>query len=355
MSAYNSLSLLIIFTCFSSKLQAEAGLFPISNGKVPAALHGASDSIFNIIPLLRNARIVAAADYDAEIKKRSDGGVYEALIIRDIEACRDAKQDHCPIIYRGTATAFLAGNQSTLWSVRHNFDSQIQERLSELPAGASIIEQQKAILETAPGFLLFDEMGKKLFDTREKGDLAKFSFIGNPKLVDYQLKQGSDVAILSLSRSIDRQALTISDTVPTAHEQIYIMGFPTKTLQRSEKHDSIDSDGASLRVSIGKNLTATAGLFAVMARKDGDPLSAENISLLDSMFLFLDADGVPGQSGAPLLDGKGRIVGIFSSHCIADGAQSPEDAYCEHGGFGPHINWIEKLQAEYKLVLNAGS
>lgn len=85
--------------------------------------------------------------------------------------------------------------------------------------------------------------------------------------------------------------LPLSTRLPAASEPVWMAGFPLRTAREPEalrKHGYTDADG-TLRVSTGRVLEAD-----------------------DDDGLVSDVDGSMGNSGSPLFDGTGQVVGLFS-------------------------------------------
>ena len=92
-------------------------------------------------------------------------------------------------------------------------------------------------------------------------------------------------------------------------KEICIVGFPAKTKDRAAKSLN-NSDGISFYKSCGQTMSAREQ--GQMSGKNAD-ISDGQSEILDSIFLFSDADAAEGNSGGPMLDSDNKVVGIVST------------------------------------------
>lgn len=113
-------------------------------------------------------------------------------------------------------------------------------------------------------------------------------------------RAGCDWAVLRVS--VRALPLTLRSGPPQPGERVWVLGFPTRTTRRPRGYP--DADG-SLRVASGVILHT------------------------DETQIVSDVDGVAGNSGSPVLDERGRVVGVFRDHDHRDG-----DFDLRVGGYG---------------------
>lgn len=125
-----------------------------------------------------------------------------------------------------------------------------------------------------------------------------------------------DTALLRIEPSPEAY-LALSERITAPGETVWMAGFPLRSARNKQKLNELDykdADG-SLRVSTGK-VTAVDG----------------------SDYFTTDLDGSMGNSGSPVLDSSGQVVGMFS-RAIGDG---PRNAF-EYG-------YTERVHVTTKLT-----
>ncbi|MCX6119112.1 MAG: serine protease [Proteobacteria bacterium] len=334
--------------CAAATASAEPGLRLSGDAAIPSDVASQEPGVLQLIPLDAEPWIVTLDSYESTIARVKDLGLVGNLITDRIRICTEKKWSYCDINTTTTATAFLAKDQTTLWSVRHNFDRQLNSFRSKLRRSLDAAGKAKALDAFEPAFLLYDSQGNLLFDTRAEKDFASFELLGNDDLVHIAgSSKATDVVSLKLSRPIDRKPLPVRETYSSIGDATYILGFPMETKLRETQHSAPDSDGRSYRVSIGKVLDPRSSIIGA-----GGTLTDDDANLMSELFVLTDADGVPGQSGGPIVDTKGNVIGVFSNHCKADGRESPADEYCPLGGFGVTVPWMNKIGPLQRDLMN---
>ena len=119
------------------------------------------------------------------------------------------------------------------------------------------------------------------------------------QVVYYSAPEEKDIAILKVPRPTDKRTslpLRPSDTVE-AGEQAYALGFPgvSDTLAENIRYDVED-------------VTITDGIISKRVSMAGTNYEAFQINV----------DVNPGNSGGPLVDGKGNVIGVNTSGLVAN-------------------------------------
>jgi S1-C subfamily serine protease len=155
------------------------------------------------------------------------------------------------------------------------------------------------IVAIGKGFAEFDdlqirkipvEIRKKIFELRSDFAILKFK-VPNP------------VKCLSLEK---KPSFNIN-------EQTFTLGFPSETFR-----NQYASDGVKLFISIGK-ITGNVSRSAYLTQ---NRLSNEDIlKLLEthpSWDFFIDSDTTDGNSGSPVINEQGNLIGVYHSMMTAD-------------------------------------
>ena len=120
----------------------------------------------------------------------------------------------------------------------------------------------------------------------------------------YRYRLHADVALLRIEPA-PTAWLPLSAAVPPVGAPVWMAGYPLRTARAATAraaHGYRDADG-SLRVSQG-----TVGAIGT-DEADGE------------RFIVTDLDGSAGNSGSPLFDAQGRVIGLFS-RALGEGARN---------------------------------
>lgn len=103
--------------------------------------------------------------------------------------------------------------------------------------------------------------------------------------------RGVDWALLAVAGADGIELLPRATTRPVPGDTVWVLGFPTRTVRSPEGYADAADD---LRVSVGTVV---------------DPAAVDS-DLLRPTDLVLTADGASGNSGSPVVDARGEVVGV---------------------------------------------
>ena len=148
----------------------------------------------------------------------------------------------------------------------------------------------------------------------------------------------TDSITLKLGRQLPGIPLQLSSATPHPNEPIFILGYPDLTIGRVDLGVE-DSNGWSLRVSVGV-ASEVQGFYrdGVLTRVLRTP---DAIRAYCDQQLFVDVDATSGLSGGPMLNAKGEVVGLYTTH-FPDRADL-QNRYYPEGGRGVGLNFLNRI------------
>lgn len=328
----------------------------------PDMIHERGESVFKIVFLTEGEQAnFEQAQYDYLLEEAAKGDFLDFLYGERIKECRKRKESRCAIHFAGFATAFLAEDNRTLWTVRHGFDPVLEERIDRANSrnrDLSPEELHRILTAAEPKILLYDRYKNLVFDSRRTSDVARFEFLGDANLMgefalaeflaasqanpersrrvwSEELKQAiagklTDLAKLNLSRAINAPALSFAKRVPSEGDPLFLLGYPTRS-QRQAVYSARYYDGHSFHVSPGHASTAYQMFHKIFeAYKERAESESQIFHLFEKYFYYHDAPSAEGFSGGPVLNESGEIVTVQSSGT-------------EEGGFGLQPKWMTVL------------
>ncbi len=320
------------------------GFFSPSDREIPDGVRKVATSIVQIVTLSDDPPEIPQENYQ-KFKGliEESGGLLSRLCHKAIDECASKKATSCKIPFKMSATGFFIKDQpKTLWTAKHIYEDWLEEAFTRI-AKLDISPRKKyaELLKKKVPFLLFDHNEKLLYDTRRKEDSASLSFVGeirfiNPNVV-YPL---SDVLSIELARSITSSMLTVAREVPKDGTRVYLGGFPTKTKLRKAMYKAKDA-GETFNFSMGNVLELKPGLCGLHPQTTEGELAA-----MKTVLLCGDFDGVPGQSGGPIVNASGEYIALFTNHTSTAPNLRPEDDYSPLGGFGYLHQFVENLRRD---------
>ena len=210
-------------------------------------------------------------------------------------------------------SAFLLDDSKKIYTNLHSFNQFLYQYLK---VKNTAYEDDK-IFKAVNGIPLFMQLvtgsGDLIFDSRNDRAILK-TFNPRPELF-YEKRYGlnhpahlSDIVELNLNRPTNLRVLKRARRAPKTGEMVYLVGFPTFT-SYSERHGVSDSDGGKKYISMGRVIS-----FKSWKEKTHVKIhSQEDRSFLKENMIFGDFSIEKGNSGGPILNKKGEVVGVVST------------------------------------------
>ena len=295
--------------CLSARA---ANLTTITNPEIPKAIrdkvNNLSPSIFKLVSLsAQPSTFLRIADY-AEFIKRirvTADRLTVRLLEKTLNACRQAGIEACPfynIPLDHYATAFLAENSSTLWTVKHVIDGALNDaknrRLKDPQARNLPFHAMRPPLKLR--IVLLDTQDDIVFDSTDGGpDAAQLqTFIDGPaKNCDERdsLSVASNFIRIRLGRPLAGKPLEFAKTAARLEEEIFVAGFTGLAPDK-------------LTIVLGTIIAAADALPKDLAR--------EFIERMENLATFTNVAVKMRSSGGPWLNREGNIVGISTGSGI---------------------------------------
>jgi hypothetical protein len=302
--------------------QAAPGFYGVDDPNAPKGVKEASQAIYRYVVLSDDQpKQIKKSEFESTRQDMKKMGFAGDLVIQDINECERRSQEICVTDYFGIGTAFIVGeNRDQMITVAHNGARDREKHLGyvQTPPGQRLwnfVGGDEMALSRAMKlrFALFTPDGKKVFDTRDKGDYAYPKILGNGHMVKMQMgmleQMPADFMWVNLSHGVGNVSLKLRQSKPLVDEKLTIVGFPGPTNTRADLEKVPDSDGKSLFWSAGKLVDSQKVLqFHQGPAYGGLPGYTE---YEEQALLFTDADATRGNSGSPVLDENGEVAGLL--------------------------------------------
>jgi hypothetical protein len=287
--------------------------------ELPPLVSAESASVFQIIIPTRlgletiHTALGMAGLHERSINEAQNDVLLKSVATMEIEHCRKAQKlfgligDKCNIsLAFSIGTAFLAGDGKTLWTAQH-----VAHLVTSINPGAATPSENLAVF-------VFDRSGKLVVDPYEIAVTNKFS----RRQLDLPLFMvggtSEDYQAFSLSKPIG-QPLPIAPSVPAKGERITVVGYPSATgpqVANSNLYEDF-SDRSPRPNSIGNTIEFSFGevadYFYYQAVLNPDEQRSDS-----PQSIYTTADAVPGNSGGPVFNSRGEVIGLVSTGAYKD-------------------------------------
>lgn len=182
----------------------------------------------------------------------------------------------------GHGTGFVAGDHSTVWTAAHVLGDTVQR-------GQSLSVK------------FFDNVGRELFSSVGSGTSTAIVKVLAEEIHTNGMMFEKDFAQISINSKLPQRPLVINNSPLNSGSEVYVAGFPAVENVPSASEGSLRDGLMQSRISYGKVIDAS--------RVDRSLSSIADISKL----IVIDGDGYFGQSGSPILNDSGEVIGIFTA------------------------------------------
>ena len=309
--------LFLVFHFLSASAFAEGsshlGFYLVTHLSIPAPVQQASSSVFRIVvPSFEGHSLNTfqiPSDAYSQFKKRFSNYknmdlASRKVIAAQIQFCDQQKMHSCQIFLNThTATGFMMNG--IFWTNAHVVESYLDQLQNLQQALLVFIFNQKDELVLNP--YLNSIFLKKMPALNERAQQRGSFYSEETDFVGLETTK-------FLGPSLEMSPL---QNGTTSSEDLYIPGFAACTQCQkihvlSDSNDSLDrspfpnSTGEGLRITKGPSLNLPEAAAALQ-------ISFESLTHLAGQgLMFMDSDSRQGMSGAPILNGNGQVVGIFS-------------------------------------------
>jgi hypothetical protein len=307
------LALCLFFLQLPILAQGSPGFLLATDPSIPAAVSRASRLVYKITSQGGHFnRTVSITDTNQVEAAQNDFAGSEKWWQKvQLEFCQLKNFEFCPIFDQmGDGSAFMLKTGDSMYTNLHNFFEIISANgtVDKNPNSETI---SKRNLHKPLLFGLSNQNGEPIFDSSKanNGTLEFFNpsayLLTSPvAIMNGGIGRVSDVVKVHLSNA-NFPPLKIAKQQPKVGDSVYLIGYPSQTTNRTLV-GAQDSDGKSLRISVGKVIS-----FSDWKVKSGNNFSPYDEKLLNDHLIFFDSDCEHGNSGGPLVNSDGEVVGIM--------------------------------------------
>lgn len=320
---------------------AKLGFYNIDDIQASNSLKKVTNSVFKIsIPdgnLVSPIDLVGASSKQEFLETMKSYGISEADSIiynKQISDCEQQKVTNfvdCKFFEGvGAGTIFTVGKDGDkLWTSLHTFRGFLIAKLKEsFPVinKGNLDQVNKKVKEISLPIVLENKDYEIVFGESKK-DVVRIKSI-HPKALlsiyasEDDLELYMDYVEVTISKKLGSGLIIGSST----SKETFTVGFPYETEDRAN-FNAPDSNGYDQYVTVGKTLTA-ANFENFLIEALGNTVAQNELeaTLLQykSSVIATDNDGVHGLSGAPLVNSKGEVLGVFGASIPYDGLASAE-------------------------------
>jgi hypothetical protein len=280
---------------FSALLNAEEGMFRAKDTRVPGVIEIAGESVLQIVLMGNHPQEIPQSAYNSYLYANPGENFVTYLAIQRVKKCKEDYKVICELPYVSYGSAFVTDDGRSLWTARHVVEAQLSGKLA---------------------FELYNSDGEKVFDTSDSKDMATLSVVGREELVqkrhanvlldDGLLKFTSDYAKINLNHALAIRSLRISNKKPKENEKVYTVGYANIALRAPTAQSGVKTRS---RVAIGTVKSSVGRVANEKPQEKQRRLASEQLT--SQHLIIMDLDGIHGQSGSPVINESGEVVGIY--------------------------------------------
>lgn len=291
---------------YSNIALAEPGFWQVAHEKVPEKVKLASKNVYEVYlpgPDVRVDRISNIPQARRMIRQRFSE-FKQLLANKELDLCEQQQVHQCFYTSGDVVGATMfALEDGRMASVVHPLMIYVQRQIYlyeiktpdilKLKIPAVIRLQNNQFVSV---FLKIDRIKKEMIEMLQK------QIKQHPDAV---LDTDFDGVIFSVEGFKPQSGLKIAGARSRDGENIYALGFPAVTSNRSKFAKVPDSNGKGLFVTMGKEIN-----LQQLAKENS---SSEIDSSFNNRFVIFKGDGAVGMSGGPIVNANGEVVGITHS------------------------------------------
>jgi serine protease Do len=214
------------------------------------------------------------------------------------------------------------------------YDSKYDSLLNWIPETGGLIYPSNSTRQIGPGSIPSPNKADKR-DFAGRNDSMTLRFAETRTSINATLVRSSDendAALIKVDEPTSLQKDEFSDHAPTGGEKVVVLGFPAVAEQRVSVSETIENGIAKTKVENVPIPYVTEGIVALSADKI---ISSTTGVTMFSQFgnliqLTINSTG-PGNSGGPVFDASGHVVGIFAATISAGRTQSTAAVPIQYG------------------------
>lgn len=318
---------LTILAFWTNLAFGEVGFYKLSDPRIPQPVARVADSVFRIEFVYGKYAVLEGAKAMQEKLNGLTGDDLKTEIVKaQIEFCMEHDLDVCVFaedeLQVESGTAFVVEDGKTLWTNFHVIHDQVmafynycRKKLGQTHSECVVQLKDRPLFtqlldkNLEPVFLSSKETYLKINRIPVEEGLYSDRAYTTGKNLFAQLQ---DAAQLVTNVPLGQPLQYADDHLREVGNTVYAIGFPFATTDRASvgKPDS-KNDGQV--VTFGEMLSA---LDAETRGRHADRRSTVGVEefgrFLNPLKVYFWGDGYSGQSGAPILNANGEIIGIFS-------------------------------------------